>query len=65
LDKAKAGLGEAGLGDLVLGGNYVCGVALGKVVDHGYELAQGAADRVSSSPAGSAPQTAAAAASSA
>jgi hypothetical protein len=28
------------MGDMILGGNYVCGVALGKVVDHGYELAQ-------------------------
>lgn len=40
LEKAKAGLEEAGMGDMILGGNYVCGVALGKVVDHGYELAQ-------------------------
>jgi len=48
LEKAKSGLAEAGMDDFVLGGNYVCGVALGKVVDHGYELAQAVANRAAS-----------------
>jgi protoporphyrinogen/coproporphyrinogen III oxidase len=29
----------AGLGGVLLGGNYVSGVALGKCVEHGYEFA--------------------------
>lgn len=49
LEAAKNGLTEAGLGDVILGGNYVCGVALGKVVEHGYELADTLASRVRSS----------------
>lgn len=39
LAAAQSGLREAGLDGLMLGGNYVCGVALGKVVEHGYDLA--------------------------
>jgi len=55
LDVAKAGLREAGLDGLILGGNYVCGVALGKVVEHGYELADTLAARVKSSSSQKAP----------
>lgn len=40
LDQAKAGLKEAGLDGVMLGGNYVCGVALGKCVEHGYSFAK-------------------------
>ncbi|KAJ9510296.1 hypothetical protein QJQ45_015757, partial [Haematococcus lacustris] len=39
LASARQGMQEAGLDNVVLAGNYVCGVALGKVVEHGYELA--------------------------
>jgi oxygen-dependent protoporphyrinogen oxidase len=33
------GLAAAGLDGVMLGGNYVCGVALGKCVEHGYDFA--------------------------
>jgi oxygen-dependent protoporphyrinogen oxidase len=33
------GLAAAGLEGVLLGGNYVCGVALGKCVEHGYDFA--------------------------
>lgn len=36
LDAAKKSLVEAGMDKVVLGGNYVSGVALGKVVEFGY-----------------------------
>ncbi|XP_023547363.1 protoporphyrinogen oxidase 1, chloroplastic-like [Cucurbita pepo subsp. pepo] len=39
LDTAKAGLREAGMEGLFLGGNYVCGVALGRCVEGAYEAA--------------------------
>ncbi|GIM04071.1 hypothetical protein Vretimale_8697 [Volvox reticuliferus] len=39
LDKARAALDAKGWGDVFLGGNYVSGVALGKVVEYGYESA--------------------------
>jgi len=39
LDAAKAGLREAGMEGLFLGGNYVSGVALGRCVEGAYEAA--------------------------
>eukprot|EP00879_Flechtneria_rotunda_P004310 GHRR01004560.1.p1 GENE.GHRR01004560.1~~GHRR01004560.1.p1 ORF type:complete len:570 (+),score=195.70 GHRR01004560.1:132-1841(+) len=39
LDKAKQGLHAAGLDGILLGGNYVAGVALGRCVEYGYEFA--------------------------
>jgi len=48
LDKAKSALGAAGMEGVMLGGNYVCGVALGKCVEHGYEFASDIAKRVGS-----------------
>ncbi|KXZ49977.1 hypothetical protein GPECTOR_18g133 [Gonium pectorale] len=39
LDKARAALDAKGWNSLFLGGNYVSGVALGKVVEYGYESA--------------------------
>eukprot|EP00897_Mesotaenium_endlicherianum_P008571 jgi/Mesen1/7742/ME000407S06951 len=39
LEEARAGLREAGLDGIVLGGNYVAGVALGKCVEGAYESA--------------------------
>ncbi|KAG2432628.1 hypothetical protein HXX76_008968 [Chlamydomonas incerta] len=39
LDKARKALDAAGLTEVHLGGNYVSGVALGKVVEYGYESA--------------------------
>ena len=41
--RAKAALKGAGLGGVLLGGNYVAGVALGKCVEYGYEFAKEAA----------------------
>ena len=41
--RAKAALSGAGLGGVLLGGNYVAGVALGKCVEYGYEFAKQAA----------------------
>jgi len=40
LEEAKQGLQQAGLDGMLLGGNYVCGVALGKCVESGYEFAK-------------------------
>ena len=37
---AKEDLADAGLGGVLLGGNYVAGVALGKCVEYGYEYAK-------------------------
>ena len=37
---AKEDLAYAGLGGVLLGGNYVAGVALGKCVEYGYEYAK-------------------------
>ena len=44
--RAKAALSGAGLGGVLLGGNYVAGVALGKCVEYGYEFAKQAAGAV-------------------
>lgn len=51
LAAARRALDEAGLEGVVLGGNYVSGVALGKVVEYSYgefadRIAQGAASKV-------------------
>ncbi len=40
---------------MLLGGNYVSGVALGKCVEFGYEFAQQVADKVATAPAPKAP----------
>lgn len=40
LDGAREALVECGLGGLVLAGNYVHGVALGKCIEGGYETAR-------------------------
>ena len=37
---AKEDMVDAGLGGVLLGGNYVAGVALGKCVEYGYEYAR-------------------------
>lgn len=49
LDQAKQGMAEAGLGGVLLGGNYVAGVALGKCVEYGYEFADQVAQYLGSS----------------
>ena len=46
LDQANAGLAAAGWDGVMLGGNYVSGVALGKVVEFGYSFAGQVADKV-------------------
>jgi len=50
--RAKASLAGAGLGGVLLGGNYVAGVALGKCVEYGYEFAKEAAGAVQKARAG-------------
>ena len=40
LQGAKEDLASAGYGGILLGGNYVAGVALGKCVEYGYEYAK-------------------------
>ncbi|GLC36165.1 fatty-acyl coenzyme A oxidase [Pleodorina starrii] len=49
LDKARAALDAKGWGGVFLGGNYVSGVALGKVVEYGYESAANLAKHVQTS----------------
>lgn len=44
VEGAQKGLEDAGWGGVVLGGNYVCGVALGKCLEFGYEYAKKVAD---------------------
>jgi len=44
LEQAKQGLEQAGLGGMMLGGNYVSGVVLGKCVESGYDFAREVAD---------------------
>jgi oxygen-dependent protoporphyrinogen oxidase len=51
LDKAKGALSKAGWDNVLLGGNYVSGVALGKCVEYGYDFAADIAKRVSATPA--------------
>jgi oxygen-dependent protoporphyrinogen oxidase len=48
---------DAGLSGVLLGGNYVAGVALGKCVEYGYEFAAQVAQQVSAAaaPAAAAP----------
>lgn len=46
LEKAEAGLRQAGWDGVMLGGNYVSGVALGKVVEFGYTFAGQLADKL-------------------
>lgn len=48
LDQAKQGLRSAGLEGIMLGGNYVAGVALGKCVEYGFEFAEQTAQYVGS-----------------
>lgn len=43
------GLAEAGMGGVLLGGNYVAGVALGKCVEYGYEFADQVSQYLSTS----------------
>ena len=43
LGKAQDALAAKGWNGLLLGGNYVSGVALGKVVEFGYDFARDAA----------------------
>jgi oxygen-dependent protoporphyrinogen oxidase len=45
------GLAEAGMGGVLLGGNYVAGVALGKCVEYGYEFADQVSQYLSTSAA--------------
>jgi len=47
LETAKAALAAAGWDNLLLGGNYVSGVALGKCVEYGYQFAADIAKRTS------------------
>lgn len=51
LEAAKAGLAKAGMDGVILGGNYVCGVALGKCVEYGYEYAELLAAKAKAAPA--------------
>jgi oxygen-dependent protoporphyrinogen oxidase len=44
-------MADAGLGGVLLGGNYVAGVALGKCVEYGYEFADQVAKYVSTTAA--------------
>lgn len=48
---AREDLVEAGWDGVLLGGNYVAGVALGKCVEYGYTFAQEVADHLASSKA--------------
>ncbi len=47
----------AGLGGILLGGNYVAGVALGKCVEYGYEYANEIAKYLSTDAAAAATNT--------
>jgi oxygen-dependent protoporphyrinogen oxidase len=45
-------MAAAGLGGVLLGGNYVAGVALGRCVEYGYDFAGQVADYVKAQRAG-------------
>lgn len=60
LERAKQGMAAAGLEGVVLGGNYVAGVALGKCVEHGYEHAKQVAALLEAGAGGKAASAAAA-----
>lgn len=46
VDAAKSALSEAGWDGVLLGGNYVSGVALGKCVEYGYKFSDEVAAKV-------------------
>jgi len=54
LEVVKRSMADAGLEGVLLGGNYVAGVALGKCVEFGYEFAEQVAGYVGKSKSGAA-----------
>ena len=50
IQRARRELSAAGLEGVQLGGNYVAGVALGKCVEYGYDLAADIARQLNSQP---------------
>ena len=55
LQAAKDELAEAGWGGLLLGGNYVAGVALGKCVEYAYTFAAEVAEHLKTQAAATGP----------